>query len=314
MRDGRQAELRPGSSAHPASALVVAVEIYDRHPKLEGAAAAAETLARTLAERGIANAYPNCLRGGSSQELAAQILAWMGDAGRDDRLFLYWTGHGMREARRFYLITQESPAYNFNQSNAVEPSSLAKGAANSKARKILIILDACFSGEALGDVMGTISAVLSEQAPNALSRRGIAVLASAHALQQAQEGMLSGILNGLLTDGRAGRRWSDKDEFIDWERLFDSVEDEIQRRGIEQTLFPGTFGSTSELLPNPRYRPGLVAEVVEERAWRLSEGKDREYFDLAARGIEVGESGRCFAGRRRLLQTLVEWLEAAPQG
>src|SRR5215467_15333239 len=152
-----QAELGPDSNVTPASALVVAVENYDRHPKLEGTAAAATALACALAEGGIANVFPNCLRGGKSKELVAHILAWMQDARHDDRLFLYWTGHGMREADGFYLITQESPANNFNQTNAVEPRSLAKGAANSKARKILIVLDACFSGAALGDVVGTVS-------------------------------------------------------------------------------------------------------------------------------------------------------------
>jgi hypothetical protein len=169
-----QAELRLGSDPTPASALVVAIENYDRHPKLEGTAAAA--LAHALAEGGIANAYPNCLRGGKSEELATQILAWMRGADHDERLLLYWSGHGMREADGFYLITQESPASNFNQTNAVEPRSLAKGAANSKARKILIVLDACFSGEALGDVIGTISAVLGGRSARAF--RASSVLSS----------------------------------------------------------------------------------------------------------------------------------------
>ena len=96
----------------------------------------------------------------------------MGNAGHDDRLLLYSTGHGKREADGFYLITQNSPPNNFNQTNAVEPRSLAKGAANSKARKLLIVLDACFSGHALGDLVGTISAVLSGQAPHAGTRCG----------------------------------------------------------------------------------------------------------------------------------------------
>ena len=39
-----------------------------------------------------------------------------------------------------------------------------------------------------------------------------------------------------------------------------------------EKVVPTAVGSTIELLPNPRYRPGLVAEVVEERAWRLSGG------------------------------------------
>jgi hypothetical protein len=86
MGDGRQAEQRPSSNAKLASALIAAIEKYDRHVRLEGVAAAAAGLARALAEGGIANAYPDCLRGGRSQELAEQVLAWMRNANEEDRL------------------------------------------------------------------------------------------------------------------------------------------------------------------------------------------------------------------------------------
>jgi WD40 repeat protein len=242
------------------------------------------------------------------------MVSWLEGAGNDDRLLLYWSGHGIREADGLYLVTQESPAHNLNPTNAVEPRLIAKSAANSKARKILVILDACFSGEALGDVIGTISRVIGDQPPDLMRRRGIQILASAHALQKAQEGIVSGILKDVLTGSKAGRRWSDEDRFIDGDRLSASLDDEIEKRAPDQLIMPAGFGSTFELLPNPRYRPGLVAEVVEERAWRLAQSGGAEHFDLAARGIEVGESGWYFAGRTRLLRALVDWLTRAEHG
>src|SRR5262249_32390056 len=208
----------------------------------------------------------------------------------------------------------ESPTHNLNPTNAVEPRFLAKSAANSRARKILIVLDVCFSGEALGDVIGTVSRVIGDQPPDLMRRRGIAVLASSHALQQSQEGILSALIKEVLSGGRAMRRWSDEDQFIDADRLFAFLDDEIDRRALDQRIVPAAFGSTVELLPNPRYRPGLVAEVVEERAWRLAQFGGAEHFDLAARGIEVGESGWYFAGRTRLLRALVDWLTTAEHG
>jgi hypothetical protein len=238
----------------------------------------------------------------------------MRDATSDDRLFLYWSSHGMREADGFYLITQDSPTHDLNTDNAIDPRSLAKGAANSKAKKVLIVLDACFSGEAVGDVGKMISEVLGGQAPGAASRRGIAVLASAHAQQLAQGGLFSSLLRDLLTDGRTARRWSDEDRFIDYDRLVASLADEIERRGIVQDFVPSAIGSTIELIPNPLYRPGLVAEIVEERAWRLALSGGAEHFDLAARGIEVGTRGWFFAGRRELLRKLVRWLEGTEAG
>jgi WD40 repeat protein len=312
MSEERSAD--PQSDAGPASALVVAIAKYDRHPPLDRAAAAAAELAHALAKGGITHAFPSGLSGGKAHELAAQIDAWMEAAGRDDRLLLYWSGHGMKEADGFYLITQDSPLRGFKPFNAMDPRSLAKGAANSKAKKILIVLDACFSGDALGDVIGTISDVLGGQTPAAWSERAVVVLTSAHALQKAQEGVLSSILKDVLTSRRAEGRWSDNDRFIGWESLFDSIIDEIGRRGLNQIIFPVAVGKTSKLLLNPRYRPGLPAETVEERAWRLEAWAGVEHFDLSARGIEVGERGQYFAGRKALLRKLVEWLDNAQRG
>ena len=93
-----------------ASALVVAIENYDHHPRLEKQAAAASDLAEALAAGGIVNAFPNALMGGTSQALASSVVTWLEGAGKDDRLLLYWSGHGKREADGLYLITQESDA------------------------------------------------------------------------------------------------------------------------------------------------------------------------------------------------------------
>jgi WD40 repeat protein len=298
----------------PANTVIVAIENYDQHPRRGEVATTAFALAHALDERGIPNVHPTLLKGGTSQELKRQILSWLHEAGGNDRLLLYWSSHGKREADGFYLITQDSPSYDLNTDNAVDPRSLAKGAANSKAKKILIIFDACFSGEAIGEMTRTISDVLSGQAPSTGSRRGVAVLASAHAQQNAVGGFFSNVLKDLLTDARTVRRWSDEDQFIDYDTLVASLADEIERRGMVQDFVPSAIGSTIELLPNPLYRPGLVAEVVEERAWRLSRSGSGEHFDLAARGIEVGTSGWYFAGRRNLLRKLIVWLGSAQHG
>jgi hypothetical protein len=74
------------------------------------------------------------------------------------------------------------------------------------------------------------------------------------------------------------------------------------------------LGDDQDFIPNPRYRVGLPAENVEERLWRLSRSDAAEHFELAARGIEVGEKGWFFAGRKRLLGSLVDWLKTAEHG
>jgi Mrp family chromosome partitioning ATPase len=73
-------------------------------------------------------------------------------------------------------------------------------------------------------------------------------------------------------------------------------------------------GDDQDFIPNPRYRAGLPAENVEEQLWRLSRSDAAEHFELASRGIEVGEKGWFFAGRKRLLGSLVDWLSTAEHG
>jgi uncharacterized caspase-like protein len=172
----------------PTSALVVAIENYEQHPKREEVAVAASALVQALATSSVPDDSAIYLKDGTSQELRKQILWWMRDAADSDRLLLYWSGHGQRESDGLYLITQESPRHNLNTDNAVDPRSFAKGAANSKAKKVLIVFDACFSGEAVAEMAKTISDDLSGQVPSSGSRRGIAVFASAHALQFAKGG------------------------------------------------------------------------------------------------------------------------------
>jgi hypothetical protein len=187
-----------------AAALVIAIEEYDRYPRLERAAASASALAEALSKVGIINSYPEGLAGGTAQELASKIRTWFDEAAHDKRLLFYWSSHGRQEADGLYLVTRDSPLLNLDQTNAVEPKFIGKSAANSKARRILIVLDTCFSGEGLGELLRTLLDVLGAQAPNSGSGRGIAIIASAHALQVAQEGIVCDALQEVLT-GTANR-------------------------------------------------------------------------------------------------------------
>jgi len=147
-----------------------------------------------------------------------------------------------------------------------------------------------------------------------MTRRGIAVIASAHAIERAQATLVCRLLTDALTSTSFPRRWGDSDRFIDGDRLADALIDEAERRGIEQQIVPASYGRAAELIPNPRYRANSPAENVEERQWRLSHSDAAEHFGLAARGIEVGESGWFFSGRKRLLSELVDWLNNAKKG
>src|SRR6478735_8144087 len=99
--------MEPGATATAttASALLVAIENYDRHPRLEKLSAATSELLDLLVAGGFINAFPAGLFGGRSLELAVEIQSWFNEARIDDRLFFYWSGHGIRESDGLYLVT-----------------------------------------------------------------------------------------------------------------------------------------------------------------------------------------------------------------
>jgi WD40 repeat protein len=305
---------RAVSREHEASAFIVAIENYERHQKLEGLSAAAEELAAALETGGFVDAMPAGRDGGTASELAPQLKSWFEAANSEQRLLLFWSGHGELEGSRLWLMTRDSPTSRFDHITAVQPSFIAKKAAESKARRILIVLDACHSGKAAGEVIAELSNVLGELAPSITGGRGVAVIASAHAVELAQVGVISRLLKDALTNASFARRWSDSDRFIDSDRLVDALDDRARSEGIEQQIISASYGRAGELIPNPRYRAGLSDENVEERSWRLSRPDAAAHFELAARGIEVGEEGWFFSGRRRLLKQLVEWLRSAEHG
>jgi WD40 repeat protein len=298
------------------SALLVAISEYEyasHYEPLKKAAQAAVELADALRQKGFDCRHPEALRGGPSKTVRDLMRNWFQEANDETRLFLYWTGHGKREGDGLYLVTQESPASNLDPGVALEPISLAKLAATSKAQKTLIVLDVCFAGEALGEMASRIANLFGAQYADPKKRRGIAVIASAHAQQPAQEGLLGRVLQDVLLRPDAARRWSDADEFIDSDRLSDAISDDLDARGSDQVIVPGGIGHKSEIVSNPRYRAGSPAEDVETVRRHLLEAGEA-HFGPSSRGIEVGETGWYFCGRVRLLRDLVSWLDKSKKG
>jgi len=272
------------SGGKNASALIIAIEDYTCHQKLDELSASANDFAKVLGQGGFVDAFPEGRKGGKAQELAEQVEAWFIKAKSEQHLFLYWTGHGKTESKHFYLMTKDSPSFGFRSTNSIETNFIAKLAALSKAKRILLVIDACHSGEAVGSVIAEIGNALNELSPDLMQGRGIAVIASAHAIQQAQAGVICRLLKEALTNASFSRRWSDSDELIDGERLNATLRDELRRQGIEQSIVTATYQETIELIPNPRYRENIPAENVEERLWRLARSDAAEHFALAARG------------------------------
>src|SRR5262249_43532547 len=158
-------------------------ENYKYHQKLDQLITSVNELADVLWHAGFVDAYPPGRDGErEAQQLASQLKNWFADANSEQRLMLFWTGHGELESTRLYLMTHDSPTFSFDHTISVEQGFVAKQAALSKAKRILLVIDACHSGASIGGVIAEIANVINEQNPDAMKGRGIVIIASVHAI------------------------------------------------------------------------------------------------------------------------------------
>ena len=287
-------------------------KIWNDLPK---AAAAARTLAEKLAARGYQISHRNLLDGGECFEVAKSLNGWFRQVPDGSSVILLWTGHGVSDGGHF-LICQDSPQKKFlNAYTAIDTSAIAQFIGNCQAEKILIILDTCYSGQGAGDMVESLEKILKTRTKVVGQQRAFAIIASTHYLTKAKEGVFIEALQTALFKSNLStelRAWGDNDELIHTDDLCAAT------LGLmpADLAFPEykASGVGQRFIPNPRYRENLPAEIVEERQWRLSRSDAGEHFVLAARGIEVGETGWFFSGRKRLLGELVDWLDKAENG
>lgn len=252
------------SSEPRASALLVAIGQYDdaAYAPLTKATAAARALAAVLERGGYQHAHPELLEGGNNSVVGDTLDQWFRSAHDNDTVVLYWTGHGKSDKDGHYLATKNSPGTNLTPGSAIEASTLGSIVAKSKAEKVLILLDTCYSDAGAGDIAGTLFKILATRPPVAGRNRAFAIVASAHALRKAQEARFCKALHQVLDDPDATKRsWTDNDRLLRPEQLAEAVAQ------LGEAPEFTCHGLGQQFLPNPRYRGHFLT-----RTWRHSDG------------------------------------------
>ena len=306
-----------GKTSKPhAKALLVAIGHYENKcwDTLNEAPEAARALADVLEAGGYIRAHPELLEEKhptlDSAFMAQTLGDWLRSADRGDTVVVYWTGHGKKEGDGHFLLTENSPPNNFGTDNAFRTSELGSLAAKSPAEKVLILLDTCYSGAGAGEIANMARTVLATRPEQPGRCPAYAVIASAHPLEKVQEAAFCKALAKVLNRPLGiRRRWTDNDQFIHASDLAEAIETVLDDN---HHVYCEMSGSRQRFIPNPRYRGELPAEDVETRGRRLEAAE--EHFVPASRGIEVGEEGWYFSGRRRILSRLVDWLKHAEHG
>ncbi|MFS8202464.1 NACHT domain-containing protein [Streptomyces sp. CWNU-52B] len=233
-----------------------------------------------------------------------------------DRKILYWTGHGEVSASgAFHLACEDSYQEGvFDPRRAVSAEELVSWLAEDPT-DTLLILDACFSGEAVRDVSHHIKdARLRAGLDDA--EAGFAVVATAGSRQEALEGHWVDCLEQVLStpdqviDGSA-RIFQRENDVVPFQQLMSAV----RSRAGEQVPFwqePQTLRAW--FLPNPYWSPRVRSALrpEDDLAWIGEELASEELPVFAG----SGESWhlRDFAPRHRVVADLVDWLRVQESG
>ena len=149
---------------------------------------------------------------------------FFGEAGRDDALLLYFSGHGkLDQAGRLHLCMQDTETNNL-LATAVSSARINEFADASHARNVVIVLDCCFSGAFRGGDLGDAVAgpgryVLTSCRGTQLANDATAENSTSHFTQHLVDGLL-----GAAAD-------HDGDGYVSFSELYAYVDRRLRETG-----------------------------------------------------------------------------------
>jgi hypothetical protein len=174
---------------------------------------------------------------------------------RDDLLFLYFSGHGIRDEQGHLYLAVRDTERAVLAGTAIEASYVTARMDRSASKRLVLVLDCCHSGAfgygakaAQGAAVGTATAFEG-------TGRGRVVLTATDSTQYAWEGdqVLGEVETSLFThymiEGlRTGAADRDEDGLITIDELYDYVYDHVLNETPKQTPGKWAFGQQGEIV------------------------------------------------------------------
>ncbi len=235
---GRAAE-RPDDFA-----LVIGIEDYQSVPKADWGVRDAVAVRRHLEARGIPARNVVHLVGSQAtgNKLKSYLEEWLPlNVKPTSTLYVYYSGHGAPDPKtgEAYLMPWDGDPQ-FLKSTALPLRKLYSDLEKTKAKRVIVALDACFSGAGGRSVLAEGARPLVSKAADVKAGERVTVLAAASgdeitgSLKDQGHGMFTYFLLKGLAAGKTSAR-----ELMDY--VTPNVQDEARRQNRQQT--PALFGA-----------------------------------------------------------------------
>ncbi len=226
-------------------ALLITTDTYT-DPTLRKLAAPhtdAAALGTVLRDRRIGNYQVHTLHNAAAHQINKTVEALFADAGRDDLLLLYFSGHGVKDdAGRLHFVTTDSDS-RLLASTAVSAVFVRDQMDRSASRRVIVLLDCCYAG---AFPPGTRHRAGGHVDFPQLKSRGRAVITSSSELEYSYEASANAaatitgqstpsVFTGALVQGlRTGDADLDGDGLIEVNELYDYVYQQVRVRAPQQ--------------------------------------------------------------------------------
>jgi ABC-type branched-subunit amino acid transport system substrate-binding protein len=214
-------------------ALIVATGEYrdEKFRQLRAPAVDAERLAEVLGDPAIGEFEVDVALNEDESALRRRIARFFARSDRDDVLLLHLSGHGVKDAHGDLFLAARDTEIDL-LATALAASWLDEQITRSPSRRILLLLDCCFSGKF--PFNATARAGDSVDVPQRFKGHNRAVITATNATEYAYEGdRLSGdghrsYFTDVLIEGlRTGEADRDQDQWISADELYDYIVDNI---------------------------------------------------------------------------------------
>ena len=210
----------------------------------------------------------------TAADIREKLEGWIADCGKDDDVVLLWSGHGYGENSQHRLITYTSPAPGqglMSSANTIKTQELADYLIKCPARRIVVLLNTCWSGDGGQELAAVIGQAVADSLP-AEQTRSMVIISSARREESVDGAFISSVLRVLhspMPPTGLGREhaWAASERYLTPERLCAAVNILLEASDHQAQLFTvyGVVGDfflrANQPVKVAELPPGVVARL-----------------------------------------------------